>query len=707
MGGEAHKFNPATKEEFDFPKDLTSELNGENTEAISKMSGHRKKQQEGAQEESPLTLKAGAFKAAQTEAAGYGLMIGDEAKKHKKQIAEAEARLKKTEEDMDHVATNEAAKYYTNQEALQKLMEQPEKKLGAAATKNREDSIKKYNSVLRTIEKSFSDAGLDIQSYRIKVEKPLKDARENVARAAEVETVQEEQPNRKEAFSKLAKMISKTNIGGRGAAGDIDSVIDQIDKLKKIDPSMTGEQIYDTLKQYQASMVDELREIDAAAEEENKSFFGKIKGWFSKDSATQKAAKFNNYYDSFASKLEAVAEAAGLHTPSAEEKTKRKSGSEAALRLRHHSVGGADIATLGAGGTGIGGVESAMTSRSSIAMGERGPSDSKKQESISWSEETEYGRTQRETILALADAVIKGDTDSIAQQVARFKELDPSKRNEDIYNSIKNYRSVLVRTNDEAQTLAKDETTTRRWWQVGKGPAAKASDLSAERLAAFDKNLENIATLTGLHEPDADEKARSASRAKAHLGGVRNMSNRNYGSSVGGIGTGSDIGDALRNGSELVKRNFPNSNEGARFATPENKDTEVTQKAFKKIIDGTTIDSDRKKVLQDEDGSLIKALAKNGYKGEEQILRDTITEVSSSIEDELIGQGFKEKNGTLVYSKWFGRSAAESSDDYKMWVALKDLQNDVFSTKAAKRSGFIKSAVGNSDREAQTNSRVG
>jgi len=80
MGGEAHKFNPATKEEFDFPKDLTSELNGENTEAISKMSGHRKKQQEGAQEESPLTLKAGAFKAAQTEAAGYGLMIGDEAK---------------------------------------------------------------------------------------------------------------------------------------------------------------------------------------------------------------------------------------------------------------------------------------------------------------------------------------------------------------------------------------------------------------------------------------------------------------------------------------------------------------------------------------------------------------------------------------------------------------------------------------------------
>jgi len=42
-----------------------------------------------------------------------------------------------------------------------------------------------------------------------------------------------------------------------------------------------------------------------------------------------------------------------------------------------------------------------------------------------------------------------------------------------------------------------------------------------------------------------------------------------------------------------------------------------------------------------------------------------------------------------------------------MWVALKDLQNDVFSTKAAKRSGFIKSAVGNSNREAQTNSRVG
>jgi hypothetical protein len=99
--------------------------------------------------------------------------------------------------------------------------------------------------------------------------------------------------------------------------------------------------------------------------------------------------------------------------------------------------------------------------------------------------------------------------------------------------------------------------------------------------------------------------------------------------------------------------------------------------AFDSVLKKIALDEDYKNTLRNDLG-FYQDLALRSYEGEPAILRTTTAKAIQKLEDKLIKQGFKvTPDGSLRYSRFLGigKSRAESSMDYRQWLALKDLQD--------------------------------
>lgn len=393
-GSSAHEFDEEDLNNFNALGSKTRErLDGENEGMVDRRGNGAVKENEEEVVDSRLKELTVGLKKAQTEVRRlkneHDLATGKKAEKIMKELSSAEKKLEEEQNSIDTYATEQAKFYNKKQELIATKKRELNAKFGALSEvrntaehkKGKKDrdslawEIERYESQSEKIENDFQSAGLDLNKYLQKITQSIQEARQKVEDAdtteiteGDVEVISDY--NKEE--NKLVAAIIK---------GDLDTAASQIQALKTIDSKKTNEEIYKDLVSAEKEMTLKLKESDEKAEEEKskRGFFAKI--FRVKGPAVKESAKIQEDLTALNKNLRDMAINLGLHKPTDEEKEYYQQGSEAALRLDHYSTGGADMATLGAGGTGIGGVESAMTSRSSIAIGERGSSASKKQES--------------------------------------------------------------------------------------------------------------------------------------------------------------------------------------------------------------------------------------------------------------------------------------------------------------------------------------